>query len=173
MKYSYESSEMFLSMVQKEYESEKERAAALDSKISLSLPVISAYFFLLAQDANIRELCAIAWSLEESVETTGIFSTLALYFVAVLTAFCSLLWMIHATWTHQFQELDIAQSYNAKVMSMPKELFSARIAKYYLTKIEQNQEANKITSNEYQLGWIFGIISLICFLLYTVMTQVW
>ena len=159
-------------MVQKEYESEKKRAAALDSKIALSLPVISAYFFLLAQDKNIQELCAVAWNLENSPETTGIFFRLALYFVAVLTAFCSLLWMIHATWTHHFQEIDIAQSYTAKALSMPPELFSARIAKYYLTKIEQNQKANGITSNEYQLGWIFGILSLICFLLYTVMTQI-
>ena len=172
MKYTYQSSEKFLSMVQREYESEKERAAALDSKIALSLPVISAYFFLLAQDTHIRELCAVAWNLENSPETTGIFSMIALYFVAVLTAFCSLLLMIHATWTHHFQEIDIAQSYTAKALSMPTELFSARIAKYYLTKIEQNQKANGITSNEYQLGWIFGILSLICFLLYTVMTQI-
>ena len=171
MKYTYESSEMFLSMARKEYESEKEHAAALDSKIAFSLPVISAYFFLLAQDTNIRELLQSSRSLDSYMDNAD-FSMLALYFVAVLTALCSLLWMVHATWTHHFQELDIAQSYTAKVMSMPKELFSARIAKYYLTKIEQNKLENKITSNEYQLGWIFGIISLICFLLYTVVAQV-
>lgn len=92
------------------------------------------------------------------------------YFVAVLTALTSLLWMIHATWTHNFRELDIRQSYTAKTISMRKEFFSAKVAQDYLRKIEWNREANRITSKEYQLGWIFAICSLTCFLLYTVTT---
>ncbi|MBQ9521904.1 MAG: hypothetical protein IJR72_04965 [Oscillospiraceae bacterium] len=50
---AYQSGEIFLSMVQTEYQTEKDRAAAFDSKIAFSIPIISAYFFLLAQDTNI------------------------------------------------------------------------------------------------------------------------
>ena len=168
MKYTYESSEMFLSMARKEYESEKERAAALDSKIAFSLPVISAYFFLLAQDTHIRELWPVIMESGYSIENVRLFLMLLPYVAAVVTVFLSLFWMIHATRTHNFKELDIMQSNNAKVMSMSKELFSARIAIDYVKQVEKNRVANGRRSKEYQTGWIFGIVSLSCFLTYTV-----
>lgn len=161
---------MFLSMAQTEYQNEKDRAAALDSKIALSLPVISAYFFLLAQDENIQKLWRSAWEGPYSAEKMREIFPLLLYLVAVFTALFSLFWMIHATWTHHFKEFDIRQSYTAKVMSMPKELFSARMARYYLLQIEQNRMNNRITSREYQLGWAFSLISLACFLPYALMS---
>ena len=169
MKYSYESSEMFLSMVQKEYESEKERAAALDSKIAFSLPVISAYFFLLAQDTHIRELWPVIMESGYSIENMRLFLMLLPYVAAVVTVFLSLFWMIHATWTHNFKELDIMRSNDAKFMSMSKELFSARIATDYVEQVEKNRTANRRRSKEYRTGWIFGIISLSCFVTYTIM----
>ena len=168
MKYSYESSEMFLSMAQKEYESEKERAAALDSKISLSLPVISAYFFLLAQDTNIQKLWPVVMENGYSIENIRFFLSLLLYVVAIVSVFLSLFWMIHATWTHNFKELDITRSNDARFMSMSKELFSARIATDYVEQVEKNRTANSRRSKEYRTGWIFGLISLSCFLTYTV-----
>ena len=168
MKYTYESSEMFLSMARKEYESEKERAAALDSKIAFSLPVVSAYFFLLAQDANIQKLWPAVTENGYSIENVRLFLILSPYVAAVATAFLSLFWMIHATWTHNFKELNIMQSNNAKVMSMSRELFSARIAIDYVKQVEKNRTANGRRSREYQTGWIFGIVSLVCFLTYTV-----
>lgn len=170
MKYTYESSEKFLSMVEKEYESEKKRAAALDSKIALSLPVISAYFFLLAQDAHIRELWPSISETVYSSEQMRAFLPVVLYLIAVFTAFLALFWMIHATWAHHFMDLDVEQSYTAKVMSMPQELFSARIARYYLLQIKQNRINNRVTLKEYQLGWTFGLISLMCFLPYALMS---
>ena len=164
MKYTYESSEMFLSMARKEYQDEKDRAAALDSKIAFSIPVISAYFFLLAQDTNIKKLWPVT---REAAQFVSLF----LYLVAICAAFLALVWMIHSTWAHNFKEIEITQSNNAKVMSMPKELFSARTATYYLRRIERNRKENGVRAREYKLGWIFCIISLACFLPYTLIAQ--
>ena len=171
MKYSYESSEMFLSMVQKEYESEKERAAALDSKIALSLPVISAYFFLLAQDTHIRELWPFVMEAGYSVASVRQFLSLLLYVIAILTAFFSLFLMIHATWTRNFKELDIMRSNNAIFMSMSPELFAARIVTDYLRQVDRDREANGVRSKEYRTGWTFGLASLSAFLLYMIIAQ--
>ena len=158
-------------MVQKEYESEKERAAAIDSKIALSLPVISAYFFLLAQDTIIRKLWPFVMESGYSAANVRQFLSLLLYVIATLTAFFSLFLMIHATWTRNFKELDIMRSNNAKFMSMSPELFSARIVTDYLRQLERNRKANGVRSTEYRVGWIFGLVSLSCFLLYQVITQ--
>ena len=171
MKYTYQSSEKFLSMVQRDYESEKERAAALDSKIALSLPVISAYFFLLAQDTRIRELWPFVMEAGYSVASVRQFLSLLLYVIAILTAFFSLFLMIHATWTRNFKELDIMRSNNAVFMSMSPELFSARVVTDYVRQVERNRKANGIRSKEYRTGWIFGLVSLSCFLLYQVIAQ--
>ena len=159
---AYQSGEVFLSMVQTEYQNEKDRASALDSKIAFSIPIISTYFFLLIQDTDFKEL----WS---SGAESGYFRAF-IYLAAIFTAFSSLLWMISATWTHKLKKLDIRRSYPMKAMSMTKESFSVKVARDYLRKIEQDREENGDAYKKYQLGWLFSIGSLFCFLLYTLMT---
>ena len=170
---AYQSGEVFLSMAQTEYQNEKDRAAALDAKIAFSIPVISTYFFLLVQDTNFKALWHFVLETEYSVlqaEHSTEIMAIAFYFAAVFTAFASLIWMISASWTHHFKELNIRRSYPIKTVSMPKEFFSAKVAKDYLRKIEQNRDENRKNYSRYQSGWGFSIGSLFCFLLYTLMT---
>ena len=81
--YTYESSELFLSMAQTEYQNEIDRAAALDSKVGISLPVIATYFFLIIQETDIGSLWNFAPGAKNSI--LELF-TLSFYPVTVITA---------------------------------------------------------------------------------------
>ena len=162
--YTYESSEIFLSMVQAEYQSEKDRASMLDSKLGISIPVISAYFFLIVQDNSVKDLLLSVLSAQCSIKE--IFMAI-LYCATALTALCSLFFTVRAVMTRSYTALDMGVFYTAKDMSRPKEQFLAIIAKNYLLAVERNRSQNNRKAKEYQSGWVFGIISLSCFFLYT------
>ncbi len=165
--YTYESSEIFLSMVQAEYQNEIDRSAALDSKLGISLPVIATYFFLIIQETDIDSL----WNfkLDTGISLPELFVML-LYPITVITAVISLSLMIRAVMTRNYMKIDIRDFYNAKEMSRPKEQFSAIMPNYYIHAIELNRVQNSKRANEYREGWVFGIVSLVYFSVYTSVT---
>ncbi len=166
--YTYESSEIFLSMVQAEYQHEIDRAAALDSKLGISLPVIATYFFLIIQETDIGSL----WNF---IPKTGIaiseLFVLLLYPITVITAVISLCSMISAIMIREYLKIPVINLNNAKQMSRPKEVFSAITATYYVVAIENNSKQTNKKAKAYQLGWTFGVISLTYFALYMSITQ--
>lgn len=161
--YTYESSEEFLSMVQAEYQHEIDRAAALDSKLGISLPVMATYFFLIIQETDIGSLWNFAP--DTGFSFPGLF-VLLLYPVTVITAIISLVLMIRAVMTRNYTSVDLTQLYTAKELSRPKEQFVAIIATYYLVSVRNNRKQNNEKAKTYQSAWTFGIVSLVYFALY-------
>ena len=164
--YTYESSELFFSMAQIEYQNEKERTSTLDSKLGISLPVISAYFFMVIQDTNIGKLLESAWNYQKSPVSKGEYIALALYLVAALAAIISLFHMVRAVMNRNYGSVDMKAFYTAKEMSRPKEQFLAIMINAYLVILEYNRKQNSQKAMEYQTGWIFYMLSLLCFFLY-------
>ena len=164
--YTYESSEIFLSMVQTEYQNEIDRSAALDSKVGISIPVISTYFFLIVQETDIQNLWNFTLNAEISV--LQIIVSL-LYSVAIVTAIISLILMILSIMTRNYKKVAVKEFDNAKEMSRSKEHIAAIIATYYVLAIEWNTSQNNKKAQEYCWGWLFGIISLVDFSLYALM----
>ncbi|MBR3569800.1 MAG: hypothetical protein IKN96_03220 [Oscillibacter sp.] len=165
--YTYESSEIFLSMVQAEYQREIDRASVLDSKLSISVPVISAYFLLIIQDSSVKDLLLSISGNEYSLK---IMWTLALYLMVTFTAVCSLLFTVHAVMTRSYEVIDLSVFYAADVLSRPKEQFSAVMSGVYSLAAERNRQQNNRKARDYQLGWIFGTVSLYAYFLYVFFT---
>ena len=165
--YTYESSEIFLSIVQAEYQNEIDRSAALDSKLGISLPVIATYFFLIIQETNIGNLWNFAPGAKYSIPELF---TLSFYPITVITAIISLCLMIRAIMTREYLKIPVIQLNNAKEMSRPKEVFSAIAATYYVVAIENNAKQTNKKSRAYQSSLTLGTVSLIYFALYMSIT---
>ncbi|MBR0280078.1 MAG: hypothetical protein IJQ81_00630 [Oscillibacter sp.] len=161
-RYTYESSEIFLSIVQAEYQHEIDRAAALDSKLGISLPVMATYFFLIIQETDIGSLWGSLWKSVLNAGSVLELFVLVLYLSTIGTAIVSLFLMTVAL-QQNYISVDIAQLYMPKELSKPKERFAATMAQYYLRVIELNKVQSRKRFNKYRLGWAYGISSLIYF----------
>ena len=122
------------------------------------------YFFLIIQETDIASL----WNFEPDagISMPELF-VLLLYPITVITAVISLALMIHAVMTREYAKIDAKEFYTGKVISRTKEQFAAIVANYYLLSIEENKRQNNRKAKEYQSGWVFGVVSLVYFFLYT------
>lgn len=162
-KYEYNSSEIFLKSVQAEYQNEISRISVLDSKLNLSLPVISTYFFLVIQRSNLKELYNYAWEAESNSVFTIRFLDIVAYSIAIVLAIVSLGYTIHAALIHSYKVVDVRQFNNPAEMSVDKNQYSAVISTYYIRAMEINVVQNDERARKYVYGWRFAIASLFCF----------
>ncbi|MBQ9345750.1 MAG: hypothetical protein IJT94_00235 [Oscillibacter sp.] len=114
--YTYESSEVFLSMVQADYQNGIERASSIDTKLSISLPIIATYLFGIVQYSSLGDLL-------ESVEGCVWRAVIMLSYVLMLvSAFASLILMVVSVSTHNYETVNMRKLNNAEQMSACPEM---------------------------------------------------
>lgn len=171
MDYSYESSELFLSIVQLEYQNEFDRTKVIDSKIAVALPIISTYFFLAVQFSSMKKLLDAPISSQSLLATFIDLCIPTSYIVALGLASISLLFMFMAISTHSYKTIDSKQFNTASQMSMSKDTYSAAFATIYINATEANRLKNDIRARRYMKGWRYAFISLFCFVIHVLLTQ--
>lgn len=156
--YTYESSEVFLSMVQADYQSGIERASSIDTKLSISLPIFATYLFSLAQFSSLGNLL-------EPIES-GIFRIIIslLYAITLLCAVISLVLMVVSVSLHNYESMNMRRLNSAEQMSLPKEQYCAAIASMYINLAFSNTLLNNRRASLHNWGWVIGVVSIVCFI---------
>ena len=159
--YTYESSEIFLSMVQAEYQNEIERAASIDTKLSISLPIIATYLFSIVQYSGLRIL-------DSMVENMGIraFYFILIYGLALAFGSASCVQMVMSIVTHQYETVDMNKLNSARHISMPREQYCAAVSARYIHAAFRNALQNDKRGKLHTRGWISAAVSLACFSLF-------
>ena len=164
--FTYESSEVFLSMVQAEYQNEIERAASIDTKLSISLPIIATYLFSIVHYSSLRNL-------QEMVAETGIQALFfsIIYGFSLVFAGVSCVLMVMSTVTHQYETVDMNKLNSAQRISLPKEQYCAAVSARYIHAAFRNALQNQARGKRHTQGWISAAVSLVCFGLFAFATR--
>ena len=164
--YTFESSEVFLSMVQAEYQNEIERAASIDTKLSISLPIIATYLFSIVQYSGLRILDSMVGSMGIRAFLFIIIYALFLFFAGI-----SCVQMVMSTVTHQYETVDMNKLNSARHISMPKEQYCAAVSARYIHAAFRNALQNDKRGKLHTRGWISAAVSLACFGLFALATR--
>ena len=166
MAYTLASGEKFLAVAQSEYQNELNRTTIIDNKLSIALPIVSAYFFLVIQHSNIRKL----FSAEVDTSTVGaMLSNLILpisFVLAIILSAVALVLMVCVVGTHSYEHIDTKQFNTAEQISLEPNQFSAALSTVYIRATYTNRKQNDIRVKEYKWGWICTAFSLGCFLIH-------
>lgn len=167
----YESSEILLEIAKDEYKNEIDRTSVIDTKVSIALPIIATYFFMVLQFESVKSIFSKQLDTRNAVALLYSLCNPFIYLAAIICAGASLIFLLRAIITQSYQKIDSACFNKKEIMSMPKKVFSAVMVTYFIRALEHNKEVNDTRVALYKKGLIFVIISLGLFVIYYFLTK--
>lgn len=159
----FESSEILLEIVKSEYQNEISRTSCIDTKVGITLPIITTYFFQVLQSKCVEKIFS------DQINTQNIATILfsvcgpLIYVSTLVFAIVALICLFYAILTRPYRKVD-AKCFNTRdKMSLSKNEFSAVMVTYFARALEHNHLTNDKRADLYQYGWIMSMYSLAFF----------
>lgn len=148
MSYQFQESGTYFEAARVEYQNELERANALDTRLSISLPIISAYFFAAVQRCDVQTEAEMIRSLWDM-------AVLGVDIFLLLTAGAAFVFLVSAVLKQENQYVDVK---NWDTFSEPasKEDYSVKLAERYLIATEKNRKNNRARAMKHTMGWFLA-----------------
>lgn len=157
---------LLLDTAKSEYESEHNRTTIIDSKISISLPIISAYFFALAQLNDYKTILNIKTeSFCDFIYPAFLF---VVYTASLALALVSVIKMVYVIATRQYQTIKPSDLYSENFLKNEPEIISIQLIMLYIEATEENREINSQRIPLYRRGWICATLSIILYVAYII-----
>lgn len=162
----YASSGIFLAAAQAGYQNEIARTSSIDTSLSISLPIVAAYFFTAVQRSSLSQ------AFEEAVEadTPGAVLLFLAYIGMLIGAALSFAFMVRSALPNKYTTIDLKE-WNGPRLSMTELEYSAALATQYLDVTEMIAKTNDSRAVGLAWGWFFGAVSLICYVLHVLFAR--
>ncbi len=164
---NFESGELYLSIAKSEYENEHTRTQVIDTKISITLATVTAYFLLIPQFINPRDIMytQVNTVLEALLPTLQIIWMV----LSLVMALLSIIWLMRIINTHTYKVIDTKEFSDPECIKEQKGMYAAAIASYYVKATNYNSSVNDRRIPIYQHAIIFAVISICLFVLYIIL----
>ena len=116
-----ESVEILLETAKTEYDSEHNRTTIIDTKIGISLPIITAYFIALAEMNDYKSI--FAFSISSFWDTIIPALLLLTYSISLLMSLISVIMMISVIITREYYSIKPIDLYNNDYLKMKRRFF--------------------------------------------------
>lgn len=162
--FNAESVNLLLDTAKSEYENEHNRTSIIDSKTNIALPIISAYFFTVAQLNDYKSILNIKTeSFSDFIIPAFLF---CLYTFSLILVLISVIQMIIVIATRRYYTVKPSDLYTEDFLKN-KELFLAvQLIRLYIEATKKNKETNNKRIPLYKSSWICVIISIIMYVFY-------
>ncbi len=162
-----ESVELLLDTAKHEYDNEHNRTSVIDSKTSIALPIISAYFLALAQMNDYKFIFSMSISsfIDCLVPTTLFLS----YTASLILAMLAVIMMVRVITTRQYNTIKPLDLYDADFLKSDNRVLSFKLITLYIEATEKNKAENNSRIPLYRRGWFFTTISIILFVIYIIL----
>lgn len=164
--FNAESIDLLLITAKSEYENEHSRTSIIDSKTSIALPIISAYFLALAQMNNFTEIFAIKIKNFSDLIIPSI--TLVTYAISLILAFVAVVEMVRVISTHKYQAIKPADLYDENYLKNEKIYLQFKLTQLYINASQCNKQENDSRVPLYKRGWQFTTISIVFFVIFVI-----
>lgn len=162
--FNIESIKLLLDTSKSEYENEHNRTSIIDSKTSIALPIISAYFFTVAQMNDYKSLFNIKLeSFSDFIFPAFLFS---IYSVSLILALISVIKMIIVIATRQYYTIKPSDLYTEDFLKNGELFLAVQLTRLYIEATEKNKEKNSKRIPLYKNSWICVTLSIIVYVIY-------
>lgn len=153
-----------------EYNSERERSSTIDTKASIALPVLSAFFLAVANECDYYALFKLPiGTLPELLIALCLFF---LYTAALVFSAMSAAWAVRTIYPRTYTTLSSEHFYDEALLKEPAETIRIGIAAKLIEATQNNKEQNDTRMSLYSKGWIWGSVSAAAFVLYNVIYNI-
>lgn len=157
-----------LDVAQRNYADETARTNTLDTKVGISLPLISGYFLTIIASLieNWPAVFSIRTELFRDVFIPSI--TVLSYSGALVLSLIALYLMISVISTKEYQHVDIHEFYNKGLLTTPYTATASYLIGKYIAATDHNKLQNDARIKPYCISWTLVIISIALFLVYNI-----
>ena len=150
-----------------EYENEHSRTSIIDSKTSISLPIIATYFLALVQMNDFKQIMSVEISSFYILVQTGIL--FVTYLISLVFAFVAVINMVRVILTKDYDVIKPIDMYEKGFLQNNVIVLYFELIKLYVTATTHNKSKNDARIPLYKKGWLFTVISISIFTIYTIM----
>lgn len=157
---------LFLETAKSEYEIEHNRTSIIDSKTSIALPIISAYFLALAEMNDFRNIFKIEIAnFSDSILPSCLFIT---YTAALILTLIAVIMLAKVIMTRDYNVIKPQDIYGTDYITNDVRVLSLKLIDLYITATLHNKEKNDSRIPLYRRSWLFTAISIILFTIYII-----
>lgn len=158
--------EVLLSTAKSEYENEHNRTSVIDSKTSIALPIISAYFLALAPMNEFKSIFNV--KIEKFVDVIIPAVTLLTYVGSLALAFVAVMMMVKVVTTREYNTIKTADLYDEDFLKHKKIALEIKLIQLYIEATQNNKAENDSRIPLYKKGWLLTTISIVLFVAYVI-----
>ena len=158
--------EVLLSTAKSEYENEHNRTSVIDSKTSIALPIISAYFLALAPMNDFKSILDV--KIEKFVDVIIPAVTLLTYVGSLALAFVAVVMMVKVVTTREYNTIKTADLYDEDFLKHKKIALEIKLIQLYIEATQNNKAENDSRIPLYKKGWLLTTISIVLFVAYVI-----
>ena len=158
--------EVLLSTAKSEYENEHNRTSVIDSKTSIALPIISAYFLALAPMNDFKSIFDI--KIGKFVDVIIPAVTLLTYVGSLALAFVAVVMMVKVVTTREYNTIKTADLYDEDFLKHKKIALEIKLIQLYIEATQNNKAENDSRIPLYKKGWLLTTISIVLFVAYVI-----
>ncbi len=157
---------LLLDVAKHEYENEHNRTSVIDTKTSIALPIISAYFLALAQMNDYKTIFAVKISSYiDCIMPTLLFIC---YSASLILALLSVIDMVRVITTRAYNTIKPADLYDEDFLKFDSKVISIELITLYIDATVRNKGENDARIPLYRNGWLLTTISIILFVVYII-----
>jgi len=165
-KFNDESVELLLSTAKNEYENEHSRTSVIDSKTSIALPIISAYFLALAQMNDFKTIFNV--HIEKFVDIIIPAISLLTYGGSLILSFIAVMMMVKVVTTRDYNTIKPIDLYDEDYLKNKKTALEIKLIQLYIEATQNNKLENDSRIPLYKKGWLLTTISIVLFVIYVI-----
>lgn len=167
IKFNHNAIVLLMDIAKEEYSNELSRTTTIDNKTNISLPIISAYFFMLAQSTEYRTLFDIPIDSFDDLIAPTIF--LLLYISSLVLSFFACIEMIKVIFFKKYITINVEDLYNDDFLKRDSTVLATNLIDLYTQAISHNKTQNDSRIKLYKIGWILAVLSISLFVMYTLL----
>lgn len=165
-KFNLEAVKLLYETTKTEYENEHSRTSIIDSKTSISLPIIATYFLALVQMNDFKQIMSVEISAFYILVQTGIlFIT---YIISLVFAFFAVINMVRVILAKDYKVIKPIDLYENGFLQNNVLVLYFELIDLYITATTHNKSKNDERIPLYKKGWLFSVISLSIFTIYII-----
>ena len=158
--------EVLLSTAKSEYENEHNRTSVIDSKTSIALPIVSAYFLALAPMNDFKSIFDV--KIEKFVDVIIPAVSLLTYVGSLALAFVAVMMMVKVVTTREYNTIKTADLYDEDFLKHKKIALEIKLIQLYIEATQNNKAENDSRIPLYKKGWLLTTISIVLFVAYVI-----
>lgn len=167
--FKLESVELLLETAKSEYESEHNRTTIIDTKIGISLPIISAYFIALAQMNNYKAIFAFSVSSFWDIIIPSIL--FVSYTSSLILSLISVLLMVSVIITREYNTLKPIDLYDEDYLKNDRLFLCVELLSLYIQATVKNKSQNNKRIPLYRKSWALSIVSILLFVVFVIISN--